>query len=206
MLNNDDILSRIAQQYNLKFVVDASGDQECVVLEGLDSYKRDDDCIFIGCEDNEVKSLLTAWLMGELKGDRDVDFQLSRLLAARGRLVCELATKVVHEESWEGYNCKQMFLSYICNMQDFVTLLSQSLFTMPSDFRDGLFVAAMYSGSYNVDEILIDAFSRWYKSGEWFPAGTGEDGWLEYFLKKWIKIWPLEKIKVPLSAYFDVCV
>lgn len=207
MLNSYKILSRIAQQKNLTFVVDTSDEHgECVVMEGLDNVRRDDDCIFIGCGDDEIKSLLTDWLTGELRGDRDVDFQLSRLLAARGKLVNELATKVVCGESWNGYNCKQMFLSHICNMPDFETLLSQFLFTMPCDFRDGLFVAAMYAESRNVDNILIDAFSKWYKSGDWFPSGTGEDGWLEYFLKKWIKVIPVEELKIPLKAYFDVCV
>ena len=91
-------------------------------------------------------------------------------------------------------------------MDDFKALLAQYLATMPDDFRDGLFIAAMHAESHEVDGILINAFSEWYKSGDWFPAGTGEDGWLEYFLKKWIKVYSLEKIEVPLRAYFDVCV
>lgn len=191
MLNSLEIFSKVAEKNNLPLVIDDSDQCSCIIMEGLDNFKREDDCIFIGCNDEEVKSLLTSWLTGKFRGDYDLDFQLSRLLAARGSVVDQLATTIVQEERWNGFNCKQMFLSYICNMNDFEKLLSQFLFSMPCDFRDGLFVAAMYGGSQNVDDILIDAFSKWYKSEDWDPAGTGEDGWLEYFLKKWIKIYTL---------------
>lgn len=206
MMNNFEILSRIAERNKLKFLVWPDNGRDVAVMEGLDGFERDDECIFAECNDNEVSSLLTAWLMDELKGDWDLEIQLARLLAARGGLVGELAAKIICEESWNGFNCKQMFLAYICNMDDFKTLLAQYLATMPGDFRDGLFIAAMHAESHEVDGILINAFSEWYKSGDWFPAGTGEDGWLEYFLKKWIKVYSVEKIEVPLRAYFDVCV
>lgn len=206
MLNSLEIFSKVAEQNNLSLIVDDSDQCSCIIMEGLDNFKREDDCIFIGCKDKEVKSLLTSWLTGKFRGDYDLDFQLSRLLAARGSVVDQLATKIVCKEKWNGFNCKQMFLSYICNMNDFEKLLSKFLFSMPCDFRDGLFVSAMYGCSQNIDDILIDAFSKWYKSENWSPAGTGEDGWLEYFLKKWIKVYTLEKLEVPLRAYFDVCV
>lgn len=205
-MNNIEILLRTAERNKLKFLLEPDNGCEVAVMEGLDSFDREDECVFAECTDDEATSLLTAWLVGELKGDRDVEFQLARLLAMRGVLVGELATRIIREESWNGFNCKQLFLSYICNMADFKKRLSQYLATMPCDFRDGLFVAAMYAESHDVDEILIDAFSGWYRSGDWFPAGTGEDGWLEYFLKKWINAYSLEKIEVPLRAYFDVCV
>ena len=206
MMNNFEILSRIAERNNLKFLVEPDNGREVSIMEGLDNFGREDECIFAECTDSEVTSLLTAWLTDDLKGDRDLEFQLARLLAARGGLVGELAAKIIREESWNGFNCKQMFLAYICNIDDFKTLLAQYLATMPCDFRDGLFIAAMHAESHEVDDILINAFSEWYKSGDWFPAGTGEDGWLEYFLKKWIKVYSLEKIEVPLRAYFDICV
>lgn len=205
-MNNFEILSRIAERNNLKFLVEPDNGREVSIMGGLDNFGREDECIFAECTDNEVTSLLTAWLTDDLKGDRDLEFQLARLLAARGRLVGELAAKIIREESWNGFNCKQMFLAYICNMEDFNTLLAQYLATMPSDFRDGLFIAAMCAESHDIDDILIHAFSEWYKSRNWFPAGTGEDGWLEFFLKKWIKVYSVEKIEVPLRAYFDVCV
>lgn len=206
MLNNLEIFSKVANQNNMTLTLDKSGKCDCVIIEGLDFLKLEDECIFINCDDQEAKSLLTAWLSGEFMGDYDVDLHLSKLLAIKGHLTNDLATKIIHEEIWSGYNCKQMFLSYICNMSDYEKLLSQFLFSMPCDFRDGLFVATMYGDSSKVDDILIYAFSEWYKSGDWYPVGTGEDGWLEYFLKKWIKIYPIEKFEVPLRAYFDVCI
>lgn len=205
-MNNIEILSRTAERNKLKFFLEPDSGGEVAIMEGLDGFGREDGCVFAECNDDEVTSLLTAWLVGELRGDRDVEFQLARLLAMRGVLVGELAAQIIREETWNGFNCKQLFLSYICNMTDFKNRFSQYLATMPSDFRDGLFVAAMYAESHEADEILIDAFSEWYRSGDWFPAGTGEDGWLEYFLKKWIKVYSLEKIEVPIRAYFDVCV
>ena len=205
-MNNIEILSRIAERNKLKFLLELDNGGEVAIMEGLDSFDREDECVFAECNDDETSSLLTAWLMGELKGDRDLEFQLARLLAMRGALVGELAAKIIREESWNGFNCKQLFLSYICNMEDFKNRLSQCLATMPSDFRDGLFIAAMSAETQDVDEILIDAFSEWYKSGDWFPTGTGEDGWLEYFLKRWIRLYPLARLEIPLKAYFDLCV
>lgn len=36
----------------------------------------------------------------------------------------------------------------------------------------------MYGGSQNVDDSLIDAFSKWYKREDWRPAGSVKmDGW-----------------------------
>lgn len=204
-MNNIEILSRVAKRNNLEIFIDKEDKCVNVVMDGLESFSRESNNVFDECVDEEVKSLLTAWLTGELKGDRDTEFHLARLLAARGGVVSELATKIVREESWNGFNCKQMFLAYICNMNDFETLLKHYLATMPIDFRDGLFIAAMHARSYDIDSVLINAFSEWYKSGDWFPMGTGEDGWLECFLKKWVKVYSLEKIEIPLRAYFDVC-
>ena len=115
-MNNFEILSRIAERNNLKFLVEPDNGREVSIMEGLDNFGREDECIFAECTDNEVTSLLTAWLTDDLKGDRDLEFQLARLLAARGGLVGELAAKIICEESWNGFNCKQMFLAYICNI------------------------------------------------------------------------------------------
>lgn len=205
-MNNNDILMRVSIENGLTLVVDKDDRGDVVVLEGLDGFARDDQCIFKGCNNDETRSLLESWLKGTLRCDRDVEFQLSRLLSERGTLVRDLANGIIQEENWSGFNCKQFFLSHVRNMDDFEFAFPRYLRTMPEDFRDGLFVAAMYEKTQKVDMVLIDAFSRWYTSGNWSPDGTGEDGWLEYFLKRWMQVYPISMLEVPLKAYFDVCV
>jgi hypothetical protein len=73
MLNNLEIFSKVAKQNNMTLTIDKSGKCDCVIIEGLDFLKLEDECIFINCDDQESKSLLTAWLSGEFMGNYDVD-------------------------------------------------------------------------------------------------------------------------------------
>ena len=54
MLNSLEIFSKVAEKNNLMLIVDNSDQCSCIIMEGLDNFKREDDCIFIGCNDEEV--------------------------------------------------------------------------------------------------------------------------------------------------------
>lgn len=102
-MNNIEILSRTAERNRLKFLLEPDNGGEVAIMEGLGCFGREDECIFAECNDDEVTSLLTAWLVGELKGDRDVEFQLARLFAEKGSAVKEQLQKVINRMDWSRY-------------------------------------------------------------------------------------------------------
>ena len=82
-MNNFEILSRIAERNNLKFLVEPDNGREVSIMEGLDNFGREDECIFAECTDNETTSLLTAWVMYDLKCELVLEVKFAQILATR---------------------------------------------------------------------------------------------------------------------------
>lgn len=201
-----EILRVVAEMNGFNLKAEDEADKQIMVLEGLERHRLWEPCIFESCCDEDVQCLLNNWLEGKLIGDRDLELQLSFLLAARGRLVYDKAFVLFERERWVGFNPRQLALSFICNIPNYPQTFRSLLSQMSCDFRDGLFVSAWQSARTDIDQILIDSFSNWYRAGDWEPAGTAEDAWLEAFLKRWMNLYDVQRLAIPLKAYFDVCV
>lgn len=176
------VVNPLAKRYDLSPAY-LSGDEHSVVVFD-DLLESNAPYLFEKCSDIEAKLLLECFLVSTPPCEWELDCQLARLAATRGKLVLADAMAVIDHEDWSGINPRQLLLSFMATFPDFKVRLPKLLATSLPDFRDGLFIACKFANDPEVDLILRAQFEKWSRSKDWPIAGTGEAEWRDFFVRR----------------------
>jgi hypothetical protein len=119
------------------------------------------ECIFDDCSDAQAKLFLESFLGKGLSVGWSVSEQLSKLLATHGQLVRHTVEPLLATLDWSSVGTHQLYLSYLAVMKDGALLAERLLDQVPSDCRDGLFLACHRLQSEKLDRKLMEKFMEW---------------------------------------------
>jgi hypothetical protein len=199
----------------LRRVIDRSGKKYAIVCDAAMPlfYEIDGDAsgfamrcdgIFESCSDEEAKVLLEYFITLEDRSRLgwNLACQLSRLLAVKGLLVADKIDHIIQETDWTTFSAPHLLLSGAIHLRDSERIISDLLDRVPEDFRDGLFCACYYSDSSAVAQKVASKFEEWGRDLAWSPTATGEHGWLELLIKKWMGRCSVESLMSVITLYF----
>ena len=150
------------------------------------SAETNDNWLFSDVSDEEAKLLLKEFISDKTYCTFEVLLHFARLMAQRGTLVAEQMDDVVRSTDWGSYASPQLLLSYLAVKPDGTDWILRLLDVVPSDARDGLFIACWHCRDRRVHRKLLCKFEEWTQEGD-FGGGDGEDWWLGRFLTKWTR-------------------
>ena len=148
--------------------------------------ETDDNWLFSYVSNAEAKLLLKEFISDKTYCTFEVLLHFARLMALKGTLVAEPMDNVVQSTDWESYASPQLLLSYLAVKSDGAAWIIRLLDVVPSDARDGLFIACWHCHDRRVHRKLLRKFEEWTQAGD-FGGGDGEGLWLGRFLTKWAK-------------------
>jgi len=154
-----------------------------LTCDGWLPAETNDKWLFSDVNDAEAKLLLDVFAADKTCCTFEVLEHFARLMASKGSLVAEQMDKVIKEVDWGSYTSPQLLLSYLAVKPDGPSWIIRLLDIVPSDARDGLFIACWHCKDRRVHQKLLRKFEEWTRSGT-FGGGDGEDIWLGRFLTK----------------------
>jgi len=135
----------------------------------------DDECIYDSCSDSTCRDLLLDFLDSRTSTSWSVQLELSKLLSKRGSVVRERIEPQLLDPAAYFSHSKSLFLSYLALMGHAESRVIQLLDSVPSDSRDGLFLACYRLGTEAIFKRLVEKVREWHSEDPWWGHdGTGE--------------------------------
>ena len=137
-----------------------------------------------GAKDSEVRFILRDFVENRTCCGWSLNCQMARLLSERGMLIAPQMNKIIENTDWSGGR-HSLLLSYLAVKPNGAEWAKRLLDVVPTDARDGLFLACWRITDWKLQEKLRQKFEEWIQDETW-GVGDGEGMWLGYFLGKWI--------------------
>lgn len=181
---------------------DGTGTLEVCGAIGMDTRAP---CLFASCPEEEARILLGDFIRSETPCGYNLLCQLSRLLLLRGALVRDEMERIIRETDWSSYDAPSLLLSFLPHMPDGEKRMIRLAGSVPEDNRDGYLLACLETDSKELDLTLMSCFRRWFSEPGASPECTGELGWLERFIKKWLPLYPFDSLEGVVRLFFAHC-
>ena len=190
----NQLIVRQLERHNLEPEILFDPDQKGEVVYCFDNFPQvlDKKSIFAECSDDELRLLFNA-VIDRKPLDFDIIREICKMLPEKGYLVQDKLEKIIFHSAFD-YSNHQMLFAYLGSDKKYETKIIELLDSVPTDFRDGLFIACDRLNTPAITRKLFEKFTQWITENDCYGAGTGEDAVLKQFIKKWERSLPVEDL------------
>ena len=193
------IIVRQLQRHKLEYEIDLDPNQDNQKVVFCDDENLGQQRIFKQCSEEELTLLFSALIENKAL-HWCIALEIAKILPEKGHLI-ENKFSIDDCAANHFYGFNQLLFAALGSDKKYETKIIELLDTIPTDFRDGLFLACFHLNTPTIFRKLLEKFTQWIKADPGYGSGTGEG----QFLEKFIVLWQNTQDRVLVNEFIVFC-